>query len=153
MNNLHINVLKSVNKIINITIILIKIIALKNVKITKILKKQITIIIVNKIVKNNKNMFKIILVFLNVQINTRYNKMILFAAILVIINLLLMDSIKMNKQNYQMFVFKMRNVNNNISKLNKINVFNVYISVKIIQNIVKNYYNVQKTKVTVKMIK
>ena len=47
----------------------------------------------------------------------------------------------------------MRNVNNNISKLNKINVFNVYISVKIIQNIVKNYYNVQKTKVTVKMIK
>lgn len=87
-------------------------------------------------------MFKIILVFLNVQINTRYNKMILFAAILVIINLLLMDSIKMNKQNYQMFVFKMRNVNNNISKLNKINVFNVYISVKIIQNIVKNYYNV-----------
>ena len=92
--------------------------------------------------KNNKNMFKIILVFLNVQINTRYNKMILFAAILVIINLLLMDSIKMNKQNYQMFVFKMRNVNNNISKLNKINVFNVYISVKIIQNIVKNYYNV-----------
>ena len=100
MNNLHINVLKSVNKIINITIILIKIIALKNVKITKILKKQITIIIVNKIVKNNKNMFKIILVFLNVQINTRYNKMILFVAILVIINLLLMDSIKMNKQNY-----------------------------------------------------
>ena len=57
-------------------------------------------IIVNKIVKNKKNMFKIIFVFLNVQDNMHYNKIIMFVVIVAIINHSLMNNIKMNKQIY-----------------------------------------------------